>query len=257
MEAWQKLLAAAAGATGVAALLYYLLQEDVEGEADAGGAKDAALVGAAKGGGGGGLSKEELLQVLKDMVEQQRGTAVRLKGIAKDMSAKEGLGFDAIYDMVAVADSEDPLAIRGLTMNDLEGPLSMNQNDPMVMMAMQALMTGGQDDMVAPTSPVKEVSMDKVKEINNFLLVELESFITSYKAVSDKSKYEIKTIMIMVQATLDSKVIRKFDFESADVQAATMKYQKELSQDRAFIEGHMGMQQKMETFVKFLQASGH
>jgi len=251
METWQKLLAAAAGATGVAAVLYYLLQDDAEADAEAaGGAKDAGAIQR-----GGGLEKDELLQILKEMVESQKGTTVRLRSIAKEIAAKEDLDFKAVYDMVKVADSADPLAMRGLTMNDLEEPLQRNQDDPMVLMAMQALMSGGQDDAVSPSdTPVKEVSIAKIKEINKFLIAELDNFVTAHKALSDKSMYDIKTIMIMLQATLDSKVIRKFDLESADVQAATMKYQQKLGKDKAFLEGHMSMQQKMESFVGSLQA---
>lgn len=263
MEAWQKLLAVGAGAAGVGVLLCYLLKEESEAEVEE---EIAALKGAAaspgsavaQGGASVGVSKEDLLQILKEMVESQQGTTAKLRGVAKKMAEADAatLTFDKVYHMVKVAETKDPLEERGLTMNDLEEPLQRDQNDPQVLMAMQMLMSGGQDEMaMAQATPSQDITVAKLVEINTLLLTELDEFINSYLSLPDKKKYDIKTVMIMVQATLDSKVMKKFGFESSDVQAATMQNQQKLSQNKGFIESHMSMQQKMETFVKMIQGS--
>jgi hypothetical protein len=255
MESWQKLLAAAAGATGVAALLYFLLQEDEEdANAEATEAQSGvSLAGSAPGGKSSGLGKEELIEILKEMVESQQGTTFRLKSVSKEMSEGEDLDFDKVYEMVKVADSVDPLQARGLTMNDLEEPLQRSQNDPQVMQAMQALMTGGQETMPAPGGAAKDISVEKITEINNFLLEELDNFMKRHAALPDKSKYAMKTVMIMVQATLDSKVMKKFGYEASDIQAATVASQHLLAKNEAFLQSHMSMQHKMESFMQVLQ----
>lgn len=138
-------------------------------------------------------------------------------------------------------------------MNDLEGPLQANQNDPAVLNAMQALMSGGQDESAAAGPINKDITMDKLVEINVFLNQALDEFIESYMGLADKSKYDFKTVMIVVQATLDAKVLKKFGFESSEVQAFTMQNQQKLTSNTKFLSGHMEMQQKMESFVKMIQ----
>jgi len=256
MESWQKLLAAAAGATGVAALLWYLLKEDAEAdaEAEAAVAKAGAAQMASKGANSeGGLGKEDLLQILKEMVDSQKGTTARLKGVAKELSAMEDPDFDVVYALCKAADPVDPLEARGLTMNDLEAPLQRNQNDQMVMMAMQALMSGGQDDMMMMAAPSVDISVEKLIEINTFLVSEVQNFMKKHAALPDKKKYDIKSVMLMVQATLDSKVIKKFGYESTDVQGATMQNQEKLGKNQAFLESHATIQQSMEMFMRTLQ----
>jgi len=256
METSHKLLAAAGAAVGVGALMCYLLKEESEVEAEAEAlAASAGAAGMAARGPEGGLGAEELLEILKEMVDSQKSTSGRLKLVSKQIAESEDLDFDKVYELVKVAQPVDPLDARGLTMNDLEEPLQRNQTDPQILLALQTLMSGGQDEAaLMAAEPSADISVDKITEINNLLVEELDAFMEVHKGLADKSKYDMKTVMIMVQAVLDSKVMRKFGFEATEIQAATMKNQQRLSQSPAFIESHNKMQERMQSFVKMLHA---
>merc|ERR1711865_874491 len=176
------------------------------------------------------------------------------KLVSKQIAESEELDFDKVYELVKVAQPIDPLELRGLTMNDLEEPLQRNQTNPQVLLALQTLMSGGAEAAATSTEAVPDISVDKITEINNLLITELDAFMEGHRNLADKGKYDIKTVMIMVQAVLDSKVLRKFGFEASEIQAATMQNQQRLSQSPAFIESHNKMQERMQSFVQTLSA---
>merc|ERR1712151_930682 len=134
-------------------------------------------------------------------------------------------------------------------MADLDGPLQANQHDPQVMMAMQALMSVSQ-----PTNgePVKDLSVQTLTEVNLLMLAELQSFIERFQQLPNKGTYEMKTVMIALQATLDSKVLAKFGHSTEDMQAATQAKQQELGSNKEFVASHEKMQTVMESFIKSL-----
>merc|ERR1719453_2908532 len=112
-------------------------------------------------------------------------------------------------------DTGDPLEKRGLSMNDLEGPLGRLQNDPEVMMALQAMMSGGEEPS-EPSATAKATSSAKIIEINEFMLEELRKFVTDFEAHRKTSSktWDVKTVVIASQALLDSKVTEKFGLSS-------------------------------------------
>lgn len=241
MEAWQKILAAASGVAGVGALLYCLLKEDEEADA----AIEAAAASSKKGAE---MDIEELLVILKEMADSQNGIQAKLRVISKTMAEDKTLDndFDKVYNMVSET-TADPLEARGLTMQDVEAPLQRFQNDPRIGAVMQELLSPApaQD----ASTPAKEITVAVIKEINEYQLEEADNFINKYQAMPDKKKYDNKNVIRVLQARMDSKVLQKFKIDSSELQVASMKHQEVLSQDDAFLQGHMAMQSKMEAFL--------
>jgi len=245
MDGWQKLLLAAGGAAGAAAVLYWLLKEEENAE---------EMMAAALGGGGKaeGLGKKEILEILQEMAGLHKETSERMKELSKQMIT-EPLGFEELYDRVKAAEPVDPLEKRGLTMNDLQGPVQRFENDQEVMMAVQKMMSGGEDMPSEPSAKVKETSTEKLLEMNLLMLEELKQFIADFhahKAAHSSKKFDIKTVVIASQALLDSKITAKYGLMSDDVQAAIMLNQAELSKNAKFLECHMQIQSSLEELAK-------
>eukprot|EP00928_Gymnodinium_smaydae_P087285 TRINITY_DN71563_c0_g1_i1.p1 TRINITY_DN71563_c0_g1~~TRINITY_DN71563_c0_g1_i1.p1 ORF type:complete len:251 (-),score=93.91 TRINITY_DN71563_c0_g1_i1:160-912(-) len=246
MQQWQKLLMAAGGAAAAAGVLYYLLREEAEVDPSALDAGEEAKV---KGAKRGEVSREEMIEILTEMVETQKKLKASMKALAKDMASKP-IAFEDVYAKVKDAQpTQDPLERRGLSMADFETPLQKHQNDPAIMQLMGQLMGGDPTNGGANPAKVKSITVDKIIEINAFMLQELQSFITSFTARDDKVNFDMKTVVTASQAMLDAKVTSKFQVASEEIEAAIMANQGELIKHQKFIETHMKMQQTMEAFM--------
>lgn len=256
MEGWQKLLVAAGSAAGVGAVLYYLLREDPEADekllAAAAAGQDPSGAGGARAhapstqGGSKDISSDELLVILKEMNEGQQQMKAIMKTLSKEL-ADDNLQFDQLYKKVAASQPADPLEKRGLSMADLEAPLERNQQNPQVMEAMQNLMAPA--TMSAPSAKVPDISVEKITEINIFMLEQLQEFIKTFHGLANKASYDMKTVVTASQALLDSKVSAKFNIQSEDMESAIMANQAKLCQNQRFLQAHMTMQQTMEQFI--------
>uniref|UniRef100_A0A7S1WW32 Uncharacterized protein n=1 Tax=Alexandrium catenella TaxID=2925 RepID=A0A7S1WW32_ALECA len=240
---WQKLLLAAGGAAGVAAILYYLLKDDPEGEKML---MEETLKMRTKGGE---LSKEEVLDVLKEISGMQQVMKENMKKLTKEMAGQD-LGFDQIYERVKDAQPTDPLEKRGLSAEDLDRVLQSNGNDPEVMHAVSKIMgPPEQDGAVSITARAKEITVDLIVDIHVFMLEELKKFVREFADIQDRAKYDLKTVGIVSQAVLDSKVGQKYSLASEDMEGSIMLNKDKLMKDMKFMQTHMEMQQVMQGFL--------
>mmetsp|Transcript_93107 Transcript_93107/g.290253 ORF Transcript_93107/g.290253 Transcript_93107/m.290253 type:complete len:256 (-) Transcript_93107:88-855(-) len=251
MESWQKLLLAAGGAAGLAAVLYYLLRDEQEGEAALlEGERPAEGEREAMRQGGGEPSKEEVLAILQEISSMQQVMKENMRALTKEMAQKD-LTFDEIYERTKKAQPSDPLEKRGLSAEDLDRVLQNNSNDQEVMMAVQKIMAPSepQGGEVALTARAKEVTVETIVDIHVFMLEELQKFVHDFADVQDKSKYDLKTVGIVSQAMLDSKVSSKYNLTSEDMEGAILVNKGKLVQDMKFMQTHMEMQHCMQGFL--------
>jgi len=241
---WQKLLLAAGGAAGVAAVLYYLLKDGPEGE------KALTEETLEKRTAGGALSKEEVLEVLKEIAGMQQAMRESMKKVTQEMAGRD-LSFDQIYERVSDAQPTDPLERRGLSPEDLDRILQSSGNDPEVMHAVSKLMgpPEQEDGALSITARAKEVTADLIVDIHVFMLEELKKFVREFAGVQDHAKYDLKTVGVVSQAVLDSKVGQKYGLASEDMEGAVMLNKDELMKDMKFMQTHMEMQQVMQGFL--------
>eukprot|EP00928_Gymnodinium_smaydae_P042238 TRINITY_DN28466_c1_g2_i1.p1 TRINITY_DN28466_c1_g2~~TRINITY_DN28466_c1_g2_i1.p1 ORF type:complete len:271 (+),score=77.53 TRINITY_DN28466_c1_g2_i1:25-813(+) len=259
MESWQRLLVAAGGAVGVAAILYYLLRED--GEAEEAGAPSAKTGGSAKkaAGAGADMSVEEFLEVMGEMTAMEQKRKETMRELAEAMK-DQALPFHDLYARVAAAQSNDPLARRGLTLDDLDVPLQRYQNHPRVHEAMEKLMGGGDDTQEAAADRLqkaKSVTVAQIIEINKFMLKTLQEFIADYDAVpaSEKDAYEVSTVISASEAVINARVTAKYDLLSEDLEQAMKLNETEIVQDQAFFQVHMQMKQTMKMWLDALSGT--
>jgi len=253
MEGWQKMLIAAGSAAGLAAVMYYLFREEVE-LADEDKEKSAGNSSSSKSARAGGersgdISLADIKVILQEMVESQLKMKASMKALSKKM-AKETLSFEEIYTQVKDAQPEDPLEKRGLSMADLQDPISKHQNDPDVMRTMQLLMGPDPSSMASPSEKAKSITTEQITEINAFMLTELQSFIKEFQGITGKATYDMKTVVTATQAILDSKVTAKFNVESEDMEGAIMANQSNLVQNQEFLTTHMKIQQTMDELMQ-------
>uniref|UniRef100_A0A7S1SB65 Uncharacterized protein n=1 Tax=Alexandrium catenella TaxID=2925 RepID=A0A7S1SB65_ALECA len=240
---WQKLLLAAGGAAGVAAVLYYLLKDGPEGE------KALTEETLEKRTAGGALSKEEVLEVLKEIAGMQQAMRESMKKVTQEMAGRD-LSFDQIYERVKDAQPTDPLEKRGLSAEDLDRVLQSNGNDPEVMHAVSKIMgPPEQDGAVSITARAKEITVDLIVDIHVFMLEELKKFVREFADIQDRAKYDLKTVGIVSQAVLDSKVGQKYSLASEDMEGSIMLNKDKLMKDMKFMQTHMEMQQVMQGFL--------
>jgi len=285
MESWQKLLLAAGGAAGLAAVLYYLLRDEQEGEAALlEGERPAEGEREAMRQGGGEPSKEEVLAILQEISSMQQVMKENMRALTMEMDqedltfdeiyervkkaqpqqvtkenmraptkemAQKDLSFDEIHERTKKAQPSDPLEKRGLSAEDLDRVLQNNSNDQEVMMAVQKIMAPSepQGGEVALTARAKEVTVETIVDIHVFMLEELQKFVHDFADVQDKSKYDLKTVGIVSQAMLDSKVSSKYNLTSEDMEGAILVNKGKLVQDMKFMQTHMEMQHCMQGFL--------
>jgi len=225
MEHWQKLLLAAGGAVGAAAVLYYLLSE----EEDDGDSKSESQDLATKGDDGE-MSKEEVIETLKEMV----GSTAKASEISKQIADGGDMPMDKLFEMLSAKVPDDPmakLASKGLTMEAVDRGIERHQNDPEVFQMLQKLM-GGEAQADAPRH---DISSDKIIEVIKCQSEATEKFIKEFTALADREKHDPKTVLTAVSAVASAKVLQKFGLEDKDIQFSIMQNQQELSQKREFI----------------------
>mmetsp|Transcript_30215 Transcript_30215/g.66058 ORF Transcript_30215/g.66058 Transcript_30215/m.66058 type:complete len:245 (-) Transcript_30215:79-813(-) len=239
---WRKLLVSAAGAAGVAAILYYLLREETEAFPEE---EKKKTLRSRKDN----ISKEDVVKLLQDIIDSQKDMKAQMKVLAKDI-ASGSLSFEQVYARVREGQPADPLDKWGLSIEDLDSILEKNHSDPAVMQMIARLM-GGPDPNIAsqPTQRSRELTVETITEIHVFMVEELQKFIRDFQNLSDKASYDMKTVTVVSQAILDSKVTAKFNVASEDMEGAIVANQQKLMKDQAFMSTHMRMQQTMQQLM--------
>jgi len=249
MESWQKLLLAAGGAAGLAAVLWFLLRDDPEDEKLL--LEEKATEEKAAKRRPQDLSKEEVLAILADIVGMQQVMKQNMKKLTKEMAEGE-LAFEQIYERVKEAQPADPLEKRGLSPDDLDRVLQSSSSDPEILQAVSKIMSPAEpQEGSALTKRAKELTVAQIVEIHTFMLQELQAFIKYFQGLKEeeRAKYDKKTVGIVSQAMLDSKVSAKYSLASEDMEGAILANKSKLVSDMKFMQTHLEMQQAMQQFL--------
>lgn len=245
MQQWQKIVAAAGGAVALGAVLFFLLREDAEADASAVPAlnQNEKQVGKT----GKKLTLEELLELMKEMIEAQSATKTKLRNLVTTDLADKDFTFSQIYARVKEVVGQDPLKSRGMTPDSFEENLEKYQNEPAVRAAIETLM------MPKPSVSAKEVSVDDIVKVHKLMVEELEAFIKDFDSQPDKSSYDMQMVVQTSQVVASIKVYKRFKLTDNDIEHSIMTNQAAIMQNPEFIQAYTAMQATME---KFLRANG-
>lgn len=246
---WKQLLLAAGGAAGAAAVLYYLLKEESEAKtlsasdpAGAVGSKSAAGLKPAE------ITKEQVQQILREIMSSQEQMKSAMKDLTKELLAKS-LTFEDTYAKVREVQPDDPLEKYGLSMADFEGMLDKHQGDPMIRESIGKIM-GAPNPSNLPSAKVQTINTQKVIEVHVFMLEALEKLVTYFGTLPNKASFDVKTATIAAQALVGAKVEEKFGVTSEDIEAAVLVHQMQLVTDQEFVNINIKMQAAMAKLLE-------
>lgn len=234
MEGWTKALLVAAGAAGVAGVLYYLLREEPE-------AKFVPQEDKEKKVRVEDVTKEQVRQILSEIVEQQEKMKAHMKKLTRELLDKR-MAFDQTYERVKAVQPEDPLEKYGLSMMDFDQLLNKHQTDPQVREGIARIM--GVPDNAGPAQG-STVPAKRVIEVHAFMLEELEKLLGHFNTIKEKGTYDMKTVTLAAQAVVGAKVEEKFHLTSEDIERAVIKHHTTLATDQEFASVNMKMQHTM------------
>jgi len=242
---WKQILLIAGGATGAAALLYYLLKDDAE---ETSAVEDALQTNGGKKASPGTITKEDVIQLLNEIVATQEQTKARMKTISDELAAKDLRPvFKEVYETMKEASPADPLEERGLSMMDFDQVLQQNQRDPQVMELLTKIM--GPSDPSKTSSNNDDISVDKIVEIHKYMLAELQACVEEFQALPEKAAFDLKTVALTAQAILAARVTAKFGITTEDIEGAILKNHKDLGTNPSFLKIHKQIQETMEKFM--------
>lgn len=196
----------------------------------------------------GELTKQDVLELLEEIVSMQGTMKTNMKALTKEM-AENSLNFEQIYGRVKEAQPQDPCEKRGLKPEDLDRVLQSYSSDDEVMQAVSKIMGPPEPQNGVLTKRAKETTIETLVDIHVFMLQELKNFIKEFQGMPDNSKFDMKTVGIVTQAKLDAKVSSKFNITSEDMEGAILANKTKLVQDMKFLQTHMEMQQLMQQFL--------
>jgi hypothetical protein len=237
---WKKLLALAGGAAGVAAVLYYLLREEPERRGAVEDDKKKAF-------SADQVTKEQVLQILGEIVESQEKMRTHMKALTRDIIEKN-MDFDKTYDDVRAVQPDDPLERIGLSMTDFDSVLSKYQADPQVREGITRIM-GISDPGAAGSGAVKDVNDQRVIEVHAFMLKELEGLVSHFTSIKGQRSYDMKIVTLALQAMVGAKVETRFGLTSDDIESAVIKNHSKLATNQEFANINVNMQQTIANLM--------
>jgi len=234
------LLLAAGSAVGIAAVVCYLLKED----ADAG--KQVALDSKDKKQGSvdvGEITKEQVQQILQEIIKSQDQMKGYMKGLTREL-VKDKLSFEQTYKKVKEVQPDDPLEKYGLSMMDFDQLLDRHQNDPSVRDLIAKIM-GAPNPSSCTSDKVQSITVQKIIDVHNFMLEQLEALNSSFQALPNKATYDMKTVTITAQAIVGSKIEQQFGISSEDIESAVLMNHTTLATHQEFASININIQHTM------------
>lgn len=233
---WKKMLLAAGGVASAAAVLYLLLREEPEGA-------NQFLEAAEKRVSGGEITKEQLKQILQEIIASQD----KMKGFMKKLSQewiKEKPSFEQTYEKVKGAQPDDPLERHGLSMPAFDELLQKHQNDPTIHEAIAKIMGAPSADISA-SEQVKAINVQKIIDVHKFMSAELEALCSEIQGLPGRASLDPKVVTITAQAIVGAKIEQDFGFSSEDIEGAVMMNHTSLAAHQEFAMINMSIQQAM------------
>lgn len=246
MEGWKKALLCAAGAGGTAAVLWYLLAEEAEGQTG-----EEALATPPKQGDDGksgqghvapqDWSKDQVVQILGEMVASQEAMKVLMKNLKAKMFAKD-MDFAETYEQVRNVQPDDPLEKHGLSMENFDMLVQKYQHDPQVMQGIMQIM-GAPDEAAAGQG--KQPSEKQLIEAHAYMAQELESQAKDFSKVKGQKAWDTKTVAMAIQTMVAAKVEKKYGLSTEDIERGVMQNHQTLSQNAEFHQINQRVQAAM------------
>lgn len=157
-----------------------------------------------------------MLIILQEMASSQSVSRQQLKELAAETQAKSLTLSQACVRCTQMGVA-DPLAKRKLSMVDLNSALSEHEDDPAVQRAITTLM-GSPPSGVAATEGSQGLTVQKIVEINNFMLAEFEKL----ASCADKGIRDSKAVIFAAQAIVAGKTEVEFKVSPEDIEAAVL-----------------------------------
>lgn len=235
---WTKILLIGGGAAGVCAVLYYLLREE-QPQASLAEVEQPVKAPAKKGA----ISKEEVRQILQDIISAQE----LMRGYMKDLtreSRNKAMTFQEIYQRIKSVQPSDPLEDHGLTMADFDALLETHQTDQVVREAITKIM-GAPSPGSQESQQVKDISVAKIIDVHRFMQKELNNLVEEFLALPSRESFDMKTVAIAAQAMVGARVEQEFGYSSEDIEGAVLQKHSALAEDRKFGAINHEIQQAM------------
>eukprot|EP00931_Biecheleriopsis_adriatica_P076590 TRINITY_DN50283_c0_g1_i1.p1 TRINITY_DN50283_c0_g1~~TRINITY_DN50283_c0_g1_i1.p1 ORF type:complete len:254 (-),score=55.65 TRINITY_DN50283_c0_g1_i1:124-885(-) len=243
MQQWQKIVAAAGGAVALGSVLYCLLRDDADAAAMTEGEEQLAK---ARRSQGVELSVEELLQIMQEMMEVQSAGKSKVRDLAIELakSSNDSSSFPQIYARVKDISPQDPLERRGLTLESFDASMRKYQNDDRIRASVQTLMT----PMMSSLTPTKPLSVDMIVKVHEVMAETLESFSKEFKALPDKSSYDMKIVLQASQVVVNKVLYEQFKVTDNDIETSlqTIENPAVLQSNRKFMDALMKVQTVMD-----------
>jgi len=193
------------------------------------------------------ISKETVQKILREIIESQELMKGCMTELSKELRAK-AMTFDETYDRVRKVQPSDPLEKHQLTMNEFDQLLDKYQSDPMVREAIAKIMGTPNASSVA-SEKVQGIAVKKIVEIHTFMLKELTDLVERYQGMPKNSELDMKTVTIVAQAIVGSKMEAAFGFSSEDIESAVLMHHTTLATNQEFASINMKIQEVMGKLV--------
>merc|ERR1712087_784594 len=133
------------------------------------------------------ITKEQVQQILREIIKSQG----QMKGYMKELTQellKDKLTFEQTYKKVKEVQPDDPLEKYGLSMMDFDQLLDKHQGDDKVRDLIGKIM-GTPHANTSDLEKVKAITVQRIIDVHNFMLEELDRLNTSFHQLPNKSSY--------------------------------------------------------------------
>lgn len=234
---WKKILLAAGGAAAAAGLLYYLLREGDEALTDEGQDGDEKK----RKKKVSEYTKEEVEEILKEIIVQQAEMEVHMKRITADL-VKGDMGFQDVYDAVNAVTSENPLQKHGLDMMEFDQLLNNCSEDPKIAQLIHKIMKMPDE---APRPGGKTLNPEEIMKVYTHMKDNLQKTVNEFMALPNRKQYDGKTVTLVAQVCIDASVQKNLGYAKEDVERSIMLHQHSLMTMEGFSSTNMEMQKLM------------
>merc|ERR1712039_582563 len=154
------------------------------------------------------------------------------------------LSFEQTYDRVKQVQPRDPLEKYGLGMMDFDQLLDKHQGDSQVRESISKIM-GAPNPGATQSEGVQAITVRQIIDVHQFMLEQIEEVTKHFHSLPDKDKYDVKTVTIVTQALVGSKIEAKFKITSEDIESAVMMHHTFFATDQEFAQLNIKIQHAM------------
>ncbi|KAH8739655.1 apicomplexa specific secreted protein [Cryptosporidium ryanae] len=205
-------------------------------------------------------TKEDMLQILDEILESQDHLRSVMRILTKEFIDKPPASFQECYKKVRSASPQDPLDKRKISLSDFDRLVERFYTDDKVSSTIEKIMglngsvssgngVASCNNDVRILEKVENISNKQLININEFMLTELKEFVGQYSSVSDKHIYDVKTLTIAAQVWVGSKVEKQFNLNSDEIETAMLIRSQSLKDDPDFGRISFQMQATMEQLI--------